>query len=430
MHITVVGMNHRTAPIALRERLAVPEKVLEGVLRGITRGNGLAPAECAVLSTCNRFEVYAVVPHPDEGLQVFNRVAREVATFSLQDVQDHVYTLSDAAAVRHLCRVAAGLDSMVLGESQILGQVVAAYELAQRARATGPLLSRLFQQAIHVGKRVRRETSIGQAPASVGSAAVHLLSREVPDLPERRVLVVGAGTMARTAARYLHDLGVSRLAIVNRTLQRGHQLATEVRARAYPWELLPVALQWADVVIVATAAPGYIVDETLLQQARAETSPPTLTIVDISVPRNVHPRVADLPFVRLFDIDDLRHIVDEGLALRRQAIPAAEYIIEAAVEEFTRWWRARSVAPTIAALYAHAEAVRQEVLTRTLRRLPPDASPEEVAEAVSRFLVDKLLQVPARNLRTLALNGDVDTYQAALTRLFELECTPPEGGTP
>lgn len=428
MHIAVVGMNHRTAPVALRERLAVPEKVLFRILQGLTTGNGRTPAECAVLSTCNRFEVYTVVAHPEESARVFNRVTREIAAFSLQEVQEHVYTLVDEEAVHHLCRVAAGLDSMILGESQILGQVVAAYELAQRARATGPLLSRLFQQAIHTGKRVRRETSIGQAPASVGSAAVHLLQHEVPELARRRVLVIGAGTMARTAARYLHDLGISRLAVVNRTASRAKQLAAEVNARAYPWELLPVALGWAEVVIVATAAPGHLIDDTVLRQARGEDASP-LVIVDIGVPRNVHPRAGDLPFVRLFDIDDLRRIVDAGLTLRRQAIPAAEAIIYHAVADFMRWWRTRCVAPTIAALYAQAEAVRQEVVTRTLRRLPKDTAPEEVADLVSRYLVEKLLQVPARNLRSLALNGDVDTYQAVLTRLFELDTNAPNGGT-
>ncbi len=421
MHIVAVGMNHRTAPVALRERLAVPEDALAAVLRRLAASGDRSPAESAVLSTCNRFEVYAVVNQVEEAVAAFNRITREVAAFSLQDVQEHVYTHVDEAAVRHLCRVAAGLDSMVLGESQILGQVADAYELAQTARTAGPLLSRLFQQAVHVGKRVRRETAIGQAPASVGSAAVHLLRREVRALPQRRVLVVGAGTMARTAARYLRDVGVTRLAVVNRTAARAARLAADVGGRAYSWDLLSIALGWADVVVVATAAPTYVLDEETARKAWEARVDRPVVIVDIGVPRNVHPRVGDLAFVRLFDIDDLKHIVDEGLAVRRQAIPQAEALVDAAVTEFMRWWRARAVAPTLAALHARAEAVRQDVIRRTLRRLPPDATPEEVADTVSRYLVEKLLQVPARNLRSLALNGEADVFESALVRLFELQ---------
>ncbi len=419
MPIVIIGMNHRTAPVELRERLAVPaDRLAEAMRRARAESSSLT--EVAALSTCNRFEVYAVVEDVADAARAFDAIARHVDAFSLHEVQPYLYTHVDGEAVRHLYRVASGLDSMVLGESQILGQVVDAYELAQQAQTVGAVLSRLFQQAIHTGKRVRSETPIGRAAASVGSAAVHLLRREVPDLTQRRALIVGAGKMARTAARYLRDLGATQLAVVNRTAERAVRLAEDVGADVYTWGLLRVALRWADVAIVATGASAPIIDEPLLREARRVRQKDTLVIVDIGVPRNVVPDVAAMPGVRLFDIDDLKHVMDEGLAQRRQAIPAAEAIIEQQVEEFTRWLHARSIAPTIAALYEQAEDVRQQVVKRTLRRLPKDADPATVAEEVSRYLVEKLLQVPARNLYALAREGRLNGHEKVLQEMFEI----------
>ncbi len=418
MHVAVVGMNHRTAPVELRERLAVPEEQLVALLPVHMSGNGSHPDECVILSTCNRFEYYTVVSTPEEALTRFMELSHTLGAFEEVDVRAHLYHYVDGEAVRHLFRVASGLDSMVLGEPQILGQVAHAYELAHNAGAVGPVLSRLFQQAIHVGKRARAETAIGRAHASVGSAAVQLLREHVSDLGQARALVVGAGKMARTAARYLRATGVARLTIVNRTHSRALALAEDVDAEVLRWEALSNALARADVVIVATGAPSYLV---LPEHVPSREATHPLAIVDIGVPRNVHPAVADLPGVRVFDIDDLKGIVDDGLALRRSAVPQVEAIIARAVDGYMRWLQARAVAPTISALYERAEAIRRQTLERTLRRFSNGDITPEVLEEVTRILVDKLLQVPARNLQVLAREGDADGYDQAIKRLFELE---------
>ncbi len=418
MQVVLYGMNHRTAPVALRERLAAAPERLWGATRAahqVPQG----PGEIAVLSTCNRFEVYMVVETLEAAARGFNHLVRELATFSLQDIHEHLYRHVDQEAVRHLFRVAAGLDSMVLGEPEILGQVREAWEAAREAGTVGPILHRLFQQAVTAGKRVRRETAIGQAPASVGSAAAHLV-REHAHPQRHRALVVGAGAMARTAARYLRDLGFRHLAVMNRTAARAQALAQEVQGRTFPWRDWPAALTWADVVVTAVAATQPILTPEDVAPTLREGGHPLL-LVDIGVPRNIDPRVADLPGVHLFDIDDLRGVVDAGMALRRKAIPQAEAIVEEEMEEFMAWWRARMVAPTLQALYRQAEDVRREVLRRTLKRLQVNGDTEAVVDEVTRILVEKLLQVPARNLRHRALNGHGEAYAQVLAELFELE---------
>lgn len=418
MQVVLYGMNHRTAPVALRERLAAtPEQLREIAQAALQVPRG--PKEVVVLSTCNRFEVYMAVETLEAAARGFNHLLRQRAAFSLQDIHEHLYRHTDRDAVRHLFRVAGGLDSMILGEPQILGQVREAWNTAREAGTVGPLLHRLFQQAVRAGKRVRQETALGQAPASVGSAAAHLV-REHARPQQHRALVVGAGSMARTAARYLQDLGFRHLAVMNRTATRAEALAREVGGRTFPWCDWATALAWADVVVVAVAAPHPILTPEDVAPALREGRHPLL-LVDIGVPRNIEPRVADLPGVRLFDIDDLRGVVDSGLALRRKAVPQAETIVEEEVDAYMAWWQARMVAPTLQALYRRAEDVRREVLRRTLKRLQVNGDTEAVVDEVTRILVEKLLQVPARNLRHQALNGHGESYARILAELFELE---------
>ncbi len=421
MQVVLYGMNHRTAPVALRERLAAPPERLQAAMLAAQR-IPQGPSEVAVLATCNRFEMYLVAPSVEAASRGANHLVRSLAALSLQDFREHLYHRTGDAAVRHLFRVASGLDSMVLGEPEILGQVGDAYTLAQQAGTVGPILHRLFQHAVATGKRVRRETAIGRAPASVGSAAAHLVREYVPkdQVASRRALVVGAGAMARTAGRHLRSLGFRHLAVMNRSPERGAALARELEASTFPWGAWLQALTWADVVITATAAPTYILGPEPVQQALAERDAPLL-IVDIGVPRNVHPRVAELPGVQLFDIDDLRGVVDRGLALRKRAVPRAQAIVDEETEAFMAWWRTRLVAPTLQALYRRAEDVRREVLRRTLKRLQVNGDTEAVVDEVTRILVEKLLQIPARNLRHQALNGHGEMYARMLAELFELE---------
>ena len=422
MHVAVVGLNHRTALVELRERLAVDRDAMRMALGLQFAADVPAPAERVILSTCNRFELYMAFDDPTHARTALLWLVAHVHGPALPNLEACLYEYQDREAARHLFRVACGLDSMILGEPQILGQVTAAYEVAREEQATGPFLSRLFQEAIRVGKRARAETEIGRAHASVGSAAVHQLQLLYPDLCDRRVLVVGAGTMARIVARYLHDLGVVQLAVINRTFHRARALAEEVGGTAHPWEALVERLAWADVIVVSTGAPSYLIHPAEVAQALARRAHRSLTIVDIGVPRNVHPDVGRMAGVTLMDIDALQSVVEEGLAVRRNAIPQVEALIEQAVEQFDRWRRSRVVAPTIAALYDHAEAIRRRELARTLKYLPSIREEErQHLEIMTRNLVDKLLQPPTRRLQVLATQGDWRLYDTVIRQLFELD---------
>ena len=420
MRVVVIGMNHKTAPLALRERLALSDARIRELLSEDVPGPGPQPEERVLLSTCNRVEVYMALPDAMDPWAVFTRLAHSIDTLADVDVAAHTYTYEDGEAARHLFRVASGLDSMILGESQILGQVAHAYALAQEVHAVGPYLSRLFQMAVHVGKRARSETDISRAHVSVGSAAVHLAQAHHPHLHEARVAVLGAGQMGRLVARYLHAQGVKDIRVVNRTFARAQALAAEVEGQAHPWDALPRLLGEVDVIFVTTgAAEPLITREEIARARRAGASP--LLIVDISVPRNVAADVDTLPHVRVFDIDALKGMVAEGMDVRRQAIPQVERIIDDAVAEYERWLQARAVAPTISALYRQAESLRQSVLRRTLRRYSDRALDSDVVDEVTRILVEKLVQIPARNLQAMARNGGVNGYDKVLRELFELE---------
>ncbi len=428
MQVVLYGMNHRTAPVGVRERLAAGEDTLWTAVQDLLQTPGLHPVEAVVLSTCNRFEVYFVAPSLQVADASFNTLVHRLAGLSLQSLQDHLYRLEGQDAVWHLFRVAAGLDSMILGEPQILGQVREAWEAARKLGVVGPILHRLFQQAVTAGKRVRRETDIGKAPASVGSAAAHLVKEHLSADANRapKALVVGAGTMARTAARYLRDLGFHHLAVMNRTARRAEALARELNARTFPWQAWHPALAWADVVITAVAAPEPILGPEDVG-AIMEAGRPPLLLVDIGVPRNIDPRVADLPGVRLFDIDDLRGVVDAGLALRRAAVPQAEAILREEMDAFLQWWQMRKVTPLLHALHQRAEAVRQDVLQRTLKRMHVNGETQEVVDQVTRILLEKWLQIPARNLRVLAQQGHPEEAIRLLAQVFEL-IDPPRNG--
>ncbi len=420
MRVVVIGMNHKTAPVELRERLAVDASHVRALLSAREDDAEPAPEEQVILSTCNRVEVYMALPDTVDPWAVFTRLAYKIDTLADVNLTAHTYIYENGEAARHLFRVASGLDSMILGESQILGQVAHAYEVAQDAGAVGPLLSRLFQMAVHVGKRARTETDISRAHVSVGSAAVHLAQAHHPHLHEARVAVLGAGQMGRLVARYLHAQGVKDIRVVNRTLARAQALAGEVGGRAYGWDQLPRVLSDVDVLFVTTAArEPLITQEQVMRARRARSS--SLLIVDISVPRNVAADVDTLPGVQVFDIDALKGIVAGGMDARRRAVPQVERIIEDAVKEYVRWLRARSVAPTISALYRQAESLRQQVLHRALRRYSDRPLDADVMDEVTRILVEKLVQIPARNLQAMARNGGVNGYDKVLRELFELE---------
>jgi glutamyl-tRNA reductase len=419
MSLVLVGLNHQTAPVELRERLAVPEERLPELLARLATLPGVAEA-CA-LSTCNRVEA------------VVAAVARDCAdraTRALLDWQGvepglvaaSLYRLEEEAVARHLFRVAAGLDSLVLGEPQILGQVKAAYGVALRAGTAGSELNRLFHSVFRVAKRVRSETGLGAQSVSVGHAAAALARKIFDDLSAKRVLVLGAGEMAEITARHLVASGVREITVTNRTHERAVALATALGGRALAFAALGEALRAADIVIASTASPGPLIDAaTVADFMRARRQSP-LFFVDIAVPRNVDPRVHQLPNVYLYNVDDLQSVAAEGLSHRQREATRAEQIVAEEVEGFLRRTCTRAVVPTVVALRRRFEALRRAELERASGGLG-DLTPAQRAQ-VDRLLEDlvaKLLHAPTATLKRLAEEQEGALYADVLATLFDLD---------
>ncbi|MBI4201280.1 MAG: glutamyl-tRNA reductase [Chloroflexi bacterium] len=420
MHIAVVGLSYLTAPMEVREELAhVAEPLKESLASRLARST-IPLKEVVVLSTCNRVELYMALPDP----ALRNGVFQHLLNLKPDDwfrLAPHVYSYYDQEAARHLIRVACGLNSMLLGETQILGQVADAYRTGEEAVTTGPLLSRLFQGAAAAGKRARTETTIAAQPLSLSFAAVDALKALYPDLGQKRVVVVGAGTMGRLAAQQLRDLGVSQLAVVNRSPERTQSLARQVQGEAWPWEALVQTLASADVAVVATSASSYVVGLEEIGQAMSQRPDRPLTLVDIGMPRNVNPAVGHFRSVKLLDIDALGSGGKAAQAATQEAVAQVEALVEEGVVCFEEWRRARSVAPVIGDLYASAESLRQREVARSFRRLAHlSEADREAVEVLTRSIVDKFLQAPAQKLQALAIQSDPTDYQEAIRDLFEL----------
>jgi glutamyl-tRNA reductase len=338
--IVCVGVNFRTAPVDYREKLGsdlpmLCERVC-GRARTAANGDGEAIRELAWLSTCNRVELYAVVGE-NGGTAPLVAILADAAGLNPRDVASHTYRHSGYEAVRHLCRVSSGLDSMVLGEPQILGQVAQALTEARASRTAGPVLNRVFRRAVRTGRRARTETSIGRNPASMSSVAVALAGSVVGALRERRVLVIGLGEMGSVTVKALRSRQVKEIAVANRTRARAEQVCARWGYRAYPMDDLAAALEWADVVISSTSCPHLIVNGEVVRDVVARRDGRSLVFVDIAVPRDIDPAVRELPGVHLFDADDLSGNLDDGLAARRNEIPKVEGIV---AEEIARLERA------------------------------------------------------------------------------------------
>ena len=334
--IVCVGVNFRTAPVEYREKLGSDLPVLcEQVCaraHAASNGDGEAIRELAWLSTCNRVELYALVGE-NGGTAPLVAILADAAGLNPRDVAGHTYRHCGYEAVRHLCRVASGLDSMVLGEPQILGQVAQALTEARSSRTAGPVLNRVFRRAVRTGRRARTETSIGRNPASMSSVAVALAGSVVGALRERRVLVIGLGEMGSVTVKALRSRQVREIAVANRTRARAEQVSARWGYRAYPMDELAAALEWADVVISSTSCPHLIVDGEVVRDVVARRDGRSLVFVDIAVPRDIDPAVRELPGVHLFDADDLSGNLDDGLAARRNEIPKVEGIV---AEEIAR----------------------------------------------------------------------------------------------
>ena len=417
MRLLLVGTSYQRAPVELRELLAYDRDLRRQALERLAADG----TEAAVLSTCNRTEVYAVDPEP-EALE--ERVYGELSSLSglaHSELAPALYTVADEAAAVHLFRVAAGLDSMVPGEAQILGQVREAYHAARETRTAGPILHRLFRQALRVGKRVRTETAIGENPASVSSAAAELAERVFEGLAGRRILLLGAGKTADLTAANLISRGVADIVVANRSRERAVALARRFDGRAVGLDAVEEELDRADVVVASTSSQGLVLAAEQVERAMKRRRGRPVFFIDIAVPRDLDPGINDLEGCYLYDIDDLERVVAESVAGRREEAVRAEAIVSEEADGFRAWQLSLDVVPAIAALRARAESIRRAELERAEGRLASlSPSQRRAVEALTSQIVAKLLHQPTVRMKEAAAAADGVLYADAVRHLFGL----------
>lgn len=420
MPVVVIGVNHRTAPLGVLEAMTVGDASLGKTLHALLSKENVS--EAVVLSTCNRTEVYAVAEKFHGGYADVRAVLAELAFLDPEDFADHLYVHHDAAAVAHLFDVVSGLDSAVLGEHEIQGQVKTAWEHAQREDAVGTTLNLLFRHALEAGKRARSETGIGQGTASVSYAAVALAAQQLGSLDGRRAIVLGAGDMGSSMAESLDAAGVADLVVANRTHAKAVALAGAVGGRAIRFADLHAELVGADVVLTSTGASSVLLTRADIETAMAERGGRPLVLVDIAVPRDIDPSVADLDGVTVLDMDDLGAFADRGLAERRREIDAVREILDEELERFQAATSAREIAPVIVALRQAAEDLRAAELERARTRLGElDDTQLAAVEKLTQGLVAKLLHQPTVALREAAGSAKGDRLVQALRDLYDLD---------
>ncbi|HEX3701966.1 MAG TPA: glutamyl-tRNA reductase [Vicinamibacterales bacterium] len=420
MHLLLVGISHRTAPVELRERIDFQTRGLEQALRALA---GRVPArEAAVLSTCNRAEIYAVSDNVQAARADLARFIAEFHGVDAADLAPHVYNVADLDAARHLFRVAAGLDSLVVGEPQILGQVKEAHTAASEAQTAGPVLNRLFHASFGVGKRVRTETGVGAGAVSVSYAAVALARKIFGDLEGRSVVVIGAGEMGKLTALHMKSQGVPRITIVSRTMAHAARAAEAIGgASAAPWDELDHVIGASDIVIAATGAAAPVLTKAHVEAVMRPRRSRPLFIIDIAMPRDVEPEAGEIEQVFLYNIDDLQATVRENLARRAGEVARAETIVTEEVEKFGAWLKSRGAIPTVVALRQRFEQIRRAELERLefkMSALPPEARAR--VDEITHLIVEKLLLTPTEQLKALGDAETVGAYAEALTRLFAL----------
>lgn len=414
--IVVVGLNHETAPVAVREAMAFSKDELRQALERVRQEAGLG--EAMILSTCNRVEVYG---RSEKG--TVRAVAEFLARYhgrAPEEIEKHLYLLEGEQAVRHAFRVAASLDSMVLGESQILGQVKDAYEAAERARSLGSVLNGLRTRSIAAAKRARSETAIGRNAVSLSHVAVELATKIFGALHGRSVLLVGAGKMSELAARQMVRRGARASVLGGRTFEKAEQLAMSLGGRAAPFEALRSELTRADIVISGTGAPGIVVLREDVEAAQATRHGRPLFLIDIAVPRDIAEDAGKVAGVFLYDIDDLQQVATANLRERKKESASAETIVEQEVQDFIEWRRSLEVVPLLVELRKRADEIRRAEIEKARGRLGPLTPEQEKAlEAATTAIVNKLLHAPTVRLKQLAGHGEAD-HVGIVRRLFDL----------
>lgn len=419
MEIIVIGLNHKTAPIDIREKLAFQESEIEEALQRIRSIPSIR--ETMILSTCNRVEIYATSKEVEKAVQELKQFLSEIHQFPLERFERNLYLLIGEEAVRHIFRVASSLDSMVVGEPQILGQIKEAYQRANESKASGVILHRLLHRAFHVAKRVRTETKISSSAVSVSSVAVELAQRIFGTLEDRVVFLIGAGEMIELAARHLVSGGVKKILVTNRTYERALNLAREFQGEAIPFEEMNIGLKRADIVISATNSPEPILTSEQIIRVMKERKHRPIFFIDIADPRDIEPKVGDLENVYLYNIDDLQKVAFENLKDREREAEKAEGIVREEVERFVRWYHSLEVTPTIIALRKKFEEIRVRELKKMLSLHPELTEKERKSlEAMTSAIINKILHEPITHLKEKDEEAMADFYIDALQTLFQL----------
>lgn len=427
MNIIVVGLSHKTATVEIREKVAFSPNLIEKPLHTLVSLDDIV--EGVIVSTCNRVEIYATTRDIAGGISRIKRFLADHHRISLESLEPHLYSYHSEAAIRHVFRVASSLDSMVVGEPQILGQIKTSYGYAAEYKTSGIILNRFLHKAFSVAKRVRTETRIASSAVSVAFAAVELAKKILGDLSDKTVMLIGAGEMCELAAKHFLNSGARGVMVTNRTFERAERLADEFKGEAVRFEELFEHLHRADIVLSSTGAPHVIIGPKDAEEVVRKRRFKPMFFIDIAVPRDIDPKVNDVENAYLFTVDDLQEIVQANLAQRNLEAEKAEEIIEQEIGQFYKWLSSLDVTPTIVALRNRFEEIRRAELDKTLsgwKDMPPGV--EKRLDALTMAIMNKLLHTPTAALKQAGQGGRVDLYVDALRQLFDLQTSPQDDG--
>jgi len=420
MYVLVAGVNHKTAPVEIREKFSIAGPALQEAYASLSSCSGIEGS--IILHTCNRTEVYATTRDIEAGTRDLEKFLREYSGLGYHELKNHLYQPNCHDAINHVFRVAAGLDSMVLGEDQILGQVKDAYLEAIETGSSDGVLNALFQKAIYVGKRVRTETELDKYPISISASAVELARRSLGDLQDKTVMVVGAGDMSELTTRYLMQNGVQSVIVSNRSYDKAVSLANSLQGKAIRLDDLPDMLPQTDIVISCTSAAHYVMHAENCGDSLSNRQGQPIILIDIAVPRDIDPALGNIPGVHLYDIDDLQGVVDANYLERQRASRGAEKIIAEELEKFNQWLASLYVVPVITALKSQAEVIKNQELKKAMNRLGKVSDHQQkVLGSMANSIVNQLLHHPVITLKEMAVSNDGHLYAEVVKKLFDLK---------
>ena len=420
VNLILVGVNHKTTPVEIREKLAFTKGKIEESVDHLFNFPDII--EHTILSTCNRVEIYARANSQDSAIKSIKQFICDFHQLSLVELEDHFYSYSNKEAVEHLFRVSSSLDSMILGEAQILGQVKEAYSLARDLRSTGLVLNQLFEKAFSIAKKVREETGIAERSVSISSAAVELAQKIFDDLENHTVMLVGTGEMAELAAKHLISYGVKTIYVTSRTYERAANLARTLNGSALDFEAFKNELHRADIVITSTSAPNFIIKKEIVEKAIHERKNKPIFFIDIAVPRDIEPDVNDLENVYLYDIDDLQVVVSANIKEREKEAENAMNFISQEVTKFNNWVGALDAVPTIVEIRKKAENIRKQEIEKTLKKISHLSEDEkQLLRQMSSSMINKILHKPTIKLKQKTQSEDGHVYLKAIRHLFHLD---------